>query len=368
MRVINLVDRLDRVNFGIWNAAIATARELESRHGMPSEIWYPAATDEAAEADLNGARRRPLQRLDAAGLDAAAREAGLDPTADIIVSHGCWQYPTRWGRALQRRGFRWVAVPQGMLETWSLAQKRLRKALYLRLAERPALRQAAAVRAVSKPEWANLRKVFGDKSIWIPNAFGSGAKAPALPAFDGTSVFLFMARLHHKKGVLPLVEGWRRSPLSGHPDFSLRIAGPDDGELGKLRAFLARHPEISNITYLGPVYGERKEQLLRECHYYILPSHSEGFPTSVLEAMWHGLVPLISEGCNFPDVLEQGIGIPVAPDASAVRTGLERAYALDQAARKERAAKAQACIEDGYTHAKVASRLADLYEFNPLNP
>lgn len=357
IRLINLVDRLDRVNFGIWNAAIATAGELAAAHGMVSEVWFPAATRQAKDADLNGARPRALTRLDRAGLAAVVREAELDPARDLIVSHGCWQYPTRWGRRLKALGYRWVAVPHGMLEPWSLSQKRLQKALYYALVEGPALRAADRVRAVGQPEYANLEGRFGGRLRWIPN--GVPAVPDPRPKPPGLQV-LFMARLHHKKGVIPLVEGWAASSLATRPDARLRIAGPDDGAFAPLQGFLQAHPELTNVTYLGAVYGEDKLRQLEDAHAYILPSFSEGFPTSVLEAMAHGQLPLISTGCNFPDALAQGIGIAVEPEAAAVTAGLEQLARLSPAEREARAVQARALIRDHYTYPILAAQQAEL--------
>lgn len=356
MRLINLVDRLDRVNFGIWNAAIATAEALRERHGVESEIWYPAATGEAKAEELKGVWPRALERLDGRGLAEAAAAAGLDRREDLVVSHGCWQYPTRWGARLGRAGFRWLAVPHGMLEPWSLRQKRWQKRVYWWLMEGRLLRRADGIRAVGQPEAEHLRGIFGQRVEWIPNGVpsrGDGGEEMKKPA--GLTV-LFMARLHHKKGVLPLVEGWARSVLGRDVTARLVIAGPDDGERGRLEACLREHGAVENVELAGPIYGEAKERLLRECHAYVLPSFSEGFPTSVLEAMQAGLVPLISRGCNFPEVFAEGLGIEVEPVADSVRAGLDRLAGMAVAEREAMARKGQDFIESGYSYPMLAER------------
>ncbi len=361
MRIINIVDRLDRVNFGIWNAAIATVSELKKRHQADSEVWFPAASDEARREELNGARPRALQSLAAGEPDKLVREAGLNPENDIIVTHGCWQYPTRWGLAFKEKGFRWVAVPHGMLESWSLSQKRIRKWVYYHLMEKRLLLQADRIRAVGEPEFDTLKRSFGNQVLWIPNGVPSMAGGLNLEAKPGGRKFLFMARLHHKKGILPLVRAWLRSSLAGRKDFELYIAGPDDGELPALKELLARHPEAGNVRYLGGVYGDDKAALLEKCHFYTLPSFSEGFPTSVLEAMQRGLVPIITTGCNFPDVFKLSLGIEVTPEESTVLRGLEEAAALSDPAWADLAGRCHKLIESRYTHARLADEQYDLY-------
>lgn len=360
MRVINIVDRLDRVNFGIWNAAIATAAELKKGFGIDSEIWYPEWTRESGELNLNGALPRPLARLDHGFLEQIRTEAALDPLRDVIVTHGCWQYPSRWGKTFKLFGFNWVAVPHGMLEAWSLSQKRLRKGVYYKFVERPALLRADRIRAVGKPEFDSLQRRFGDKTVWIPNGVRSLGERPGREK-PATKTVLFMARLHHKKGILPLLKGWRESPLCNHPEFVLKIAGPDDGELAAMKAFLDQHAEIRNIAYVGAVYGQDKERLLGESHFYILPSFSEGFPTSVLEAMQYGLVPVVSAGCNFPDIFENRLGIRVEPESGRLLAGLEAVAGLSDTDRSALSSRARDYIEKHYTHSIIARRQAELY-------
>lgn len=361
MRIINIVDRLDRVNFGIWNAAISTARELKENHSVESEIWYPTSTSEIGEGALNGAIPMGIDSLGAKSLQDMIAMAGLNQAEDVIVSHGCWQFPTRWGRQLRNEGFSWVAVPQGMLEPWSRSQKRLLKWIYFNLLEKHALKKADVIRAVSKPEFANLQKVFQNRMEWIPNGVAGADWSETADERSPVTTFLFMARLHQKKGIMPLLEGWKASSLCRSSSCCLKIAGPDDGEFSKLEQFLSDNPEIGNVEYIGPVFGEEKANLLKSCHFYVLPSYSEGFPSSVLEAMQSGMVPIVSQGCNFPDIFENEVGFHVEPDSSSIKTGLEAALGLDRSQREELSRKAFELVHSAYTCEKVASKQFELY-------
>jgi glycosyltransferase involved in cell wall biosynthesis len=231
----------------------------------------------------------------------------------LIVTHGSWLFPTIYGAALQSAGFRWVYVPQGMLEPWSLQQGRLKKRIYFTFVEKPKALRANAVRAVSEPEEENLRKVFNGKVYRIEN--GSGTHQ-YMPKPDGQTIFVFMARLHHKKGVLPLVRAWENT-MRNQPSKKLVVAGPDEGELGKLKPYL-----YGNVEYVGPVYGDDKVKLLTQAHYYVLPSFSEGFPSSVLEAMGMGAIPILTKGCNFPKVFQAKLGYEIEPNDKSIETML----------------------------------------------
>lgn len=233
-------------------------------------------------------------------------DASVDKT--IIVSHGSWLKPAGLGYQLGKRGYRWVYVPHGMLEPWSRSSGRLKKLIYYYLFEKRYAKNASAIRAVSAQEQHNLMKLFNRPVTLIHN----GVTMPEPQPKAGTPyLFLFMARLHFKKGLLPLVKGWHRVMLQANA--SLVIAGPDEGELDKIKPYLGH-----NIAYVGPIYGPEKEKLLSRAHYYVLPSFSEGFPTSVLEAMSYGAIPLISKGCNFPDVFEHKLGYNIEPDENQI--------------------------------------------------
>ncbi|MES2387297.1 MAG: glycosyltransferase [Bacteroidota bacterium] len=359
MRIINLVDNLERVNFGIWNAAVATAPALFKLYGIESHIWFPASNAPANLPVLEGVT--PVSLVHTANAKAAdiIEMYSLNPKHDIIVSHGAWQWPTRLAHKFEEMGFHWIYVPHGMLEPWSMKQKWLKKFIYYNLIERPKASDADYVRAVGGPEAFNLSKTF-QGTVLIPNGTDNIEFDPAQRP-EKPLTFLFMARLHHKKGVIPMAEAWLESGLKNNPDAKLLIAGPDDGELAALQAILQKNPGI-NIEYTGPVYGPEKEKLLKEAHFYLLPSLSEGFPTSVVEAMLYGQVPLISRGCNFPEAFDAGLVIDTPQDRAQIKASLEKAFTMPKAERLRLAAANRAFIQAGYTTERIAELQMKLYK------
>lgn len=359
MKIINLVDNAERVNFGIWNAAMATAPQLRARYGVESEMWHPPLQGDDMAA-CNGYERRILAPVSRSGFRATLRQAQLSPKETIIVTHGCWRFPTRWGGWFRRQGFRWVYVPHGMLEPWSRQQKALKKRIYFPLFERPCARQADVIRAVGGPEKANLDQLFNNHShrVLIPNGVDRLPVSILKEKPSDQHPFLFLSRLHYKKGILPLLRGWLASALNNRPGYVLKIAGPDQGEGAALRELLTK---TDNVQYLGAVYGAEKEALLRESHYFVLPSFSEGFPTSVLEAANYGLIPLISEGCNFPELLERNLALRLEPDPIQIRGALEGVLAMDAGALERLRKEVKAFVDSHYDLEIIAEMQYELY-------
>ena len=353
-KVHNIVDSLAPVNFGIWNAAINTAPALLQNHQIASAIWYPATTDQGADIHPL-VDKRPLQSTGLKELKKIAET--LNPKTDIIVTHGCWRYPTAWGAWLRSRGFVWIYVPHGMLEPWSLEQKKWKKKLFFSFSEGPKAKRASGIRAVGRPEKANLAPHF-PKAVLIANGSNPSRVLPAKP--ERPLAFLYLSRLHEKKRPLQLVQAWQASSLATNPTMKLQIVGPDDGERTKIESALASQ-QGSNIELHSAIFGTQKAGLLQQSHFFVLPSLSEGFPTSVVEALGEGLIPIISQGCNFPEVFEEGLAIDSGVEVETIKQALEAVTALSQAQIMEQSAAARQFAIANYSLETIARHQAYWY-------
>src|SRR5687767_1357598 len=118
-RVINLIDDARMINYGIWNTVIESKKIFQAAD-VSVELWYPG--------EFEGTQNIATKKLEATDYRSLGTMLpALDPEKDLIVSHGAWQYATRWGARLAAAGFRWVYVPHGMLEPWPMRHKWLKK-------------------------------------------------------------------------------------------------------------------------------------------------------------------------------------------------------------------------------------------------
>ncbi|NLB64070.1 MAG: glycosyltransferase [Fibrobacter sp.] len=357
MHIINLIDDFGSVNFGVWNAALSTAQILNQKYSYTSHAWFPKIEEIPAIDSVN---MKVFEKINYGELQKALEEGGFTPDNCIVVSHGCWRFPSKWGNKLKEYGFKWVAIPHGMLEPWSMQQKKIKKSIYYRLFERKLLSSADIIRAVGTPEYNNLKRDFNKNVRLISNGIEPVLINDVVKKKSVKS-FLFIARLHHKKGVIPMVKAWLDSPLANDSDYCLNIAGPDDGELPALQVLLA-NSKVSNIKYLGPVYGEEKEKLFQNNHFFLQPSFSEGFSTSVLEAMQYGLIPIITEGCNFPEALENNLAIKVKTEKNSIKKGLILASKIPDNEMITWGERASEFVTENYSLQHIAKLQAELYQ------
>lgn len=350
IHIIHLFTDVSKLNFGVWNAALFGETELAEKFQICSYTW---SCNSGIDDPFPGAPHfRVLQvgEMSANGFSSLlTREFQKENT--ILVTHGSWKKPTELGYLAARAGFPWIYTPHGMLEPWSMKQGYLKKLVYFTFFEKRYIRHAAAARAVSKPEYERLAGKLKSPVTFIPNGvmMPSATDKPLKPI-----VFLFMARLHYKKGILPLVRAWYQT-MTDQPQMRLVIAGPDEGELQKIQPFLG-----GNISYAGAVYHGEKETLLKKAHYYLLPSFSEGFPTSVVEAMSNGCIPLISKGCNFPEVFEKHLGYQAEPDEKELQS-LLRSF-IEKEVDTRRSLEVADFINAHYTDRSLLPAMASFYK------
>jgi glycosyltransferase involved in cell wall biosynthesis len=167
---------------------------------------------------------------------------------------------------------------------------------------RALLRRARVVIAVSEQLAEAARGAGATDVRWIPNGV-------EIPAEVGEEVdppeILFVGRLSPEKGIRELVEATR--------GMNLVVAG--DGPLRSL---------VPNA--LGFVSHKQVERLLARAALVVLPSHREGLPMVLLEAMAHGRPVVATRVGGMPSVVEEGrTGILVEPgDPAALRAAIER--------------------------------------------
>jgi len=350
MVVVHIVSSINTTNFGIWNAAIFGSNYLRLSWSVSSELWVCKKTENDTinpEIPYNYFEKH---QLTVRGINKWLSQ--FDRGKSIIVTHGAWLKPTFIGYRAKKNGFRWVYLSHGMFEPWALQVGKLKKKVYFLLFEKRMCSQADIIRAVSKPEENNLKALLKCNIVLIRN----GVRMPDfVPSAKSTAelIFLFLARLHYKKGILPLVKAWH-TVMKDRNDVKLLIVGPDEGELEKIYPFIS-----GNINYIGPLFGEDKKKMLLRAHYYVLPSFSEGFPTSVVEAMSYGVIPVISEGCNFPEVFEEGLGFKITPEEESIYPMLKllgsETYSLDLSRRNI------AYVKNNLSESIISNMLYDMY-------
>jgi glycosyltransferase involved in cell wall biosynthesis len=86
-----------------------------------------------------------------------------------------------------------------------------------------------------------------------------------------------------------------------HPDLQLVLVGKQDANYRRIAANVAKQG-IANITFTGFVSDQQLRWLYEHCRAYVMPSLSEGFSLTGIEAMRHGAPVVSSNATCLPEV------------------------------------------------------------------
>jgi D-inositol-3-phosphate glycosyltransferase len=169
---------------------------------------------------------------------------------------------------------------------------------------------------------------------------------------ESKNIVLFAGRLVEKKGVKIFLEVSRQL-TSYH--FVMVGNGP------------LRPKDAENLTWLPFVPPERMEQIYRLADVFFLPSHSEGFPLAILEAMASGLPVVTSKGQTFGGILERaGAGLLSERNPIAFRQVLGKVLETPDLASSMKI-RARELVERDYSVIRVGVRYSELVRELAMN-
>jgi len=289
---------------------------------------------------------------------------------DVVHIHGLWE-PVLWVTAKTARalGRPYVLAAHGMLDPWSLAQKRWKKRLALALGWRAILNRAAALHLLNDDE----RRLVAGLGLTAPTAIipigvpleeidqgRAAAFAAEHPAIGLRPYVLFVSRLHYKKGLDFLADAFR-TVAANHPDVQLVVVGPDGGARGDFERQVKAAGLTDRVHVLGPISAREKWDALAGATCFCLPSRQEGFSMAILEALAARVPVVISDHCHFPEVAQRGAGMVVPLDAAAIASAVNRVLA-EPDSRRVMGAAGRRLVEERFTWERVAKTSVAAYE------
>jgi glycosyltransferase involved in cell wall biosynthesis len=291
--------------------------------------------------------------------------------ADGVHIHGIWETHCAIAADLAHACRRpYVLSAHGMLERWALQHKRLKKALYATLVETRNLRRANCLRALTRAEVNDYRRIgLTNPVAVVPGGVAIPADASPIPFIEkhpnlvGKRIVLFLGRLHQKKGLTLLLRAWAScAPLCG--DGHLVVAGPDfDGTCAKLESMVDEMGIRQTVTFPGMLAGPMKWSALAAASLFALPSFSEGFSVAVLEALGMGVPVIVTRRCNIPEVAEHGCGWVVEPEQAALDTALQEALRSPTLELQRIGERGRALVQSRYTWSVVGRQMAEVYRW-----
>ncbi len=378
LRVLHVVPSLDPRAGGVAEAVLQLVNHMLP-FGCTGEVASLDGPDVVVSDRLQGVVHRlgPARGKYGFSLSAMRWFREHANRYDAVIVHGIWQFHSVAARyGVGRSGTPLFVFPHGMLDPWfehTYPRKHLRKLVYWALAERWVFSRARAALFTCRTELELARRPFLDRrtplevtgfGIAPPPADATNGAAffKAYPELRGKRVFLFLSRIHEKKGCDLLIDAFARMAAK-HPNARLVIAGPgDETTVAALKGEVCAHGIESQVVWTGMLSGALKWAALRAAEVFVLPSHQENFGIAVVEALASATPVIITDRVNiWREVAEAGAGTIVNDTKDGVAEGIaswcDTMSPADIAMMRERAL---ACYQREFRIEGAARRLVEL--------
>ncbi len=232
---------------------------------------------------------------------------------------------------------------------------------FTRITSKPILQNADAVLALTENMKQKMREIYDREISIVPNGIDLERFkiSPESKKKDSTKTIIFVGRLHPVKGVQYLIEAMAIVHQES-PEVKLILVG--DGEERELLENLTDSLGIREcVEFAGRVPHERVQDYMNQAEVFVLPSLSEGFPVTILEAMACGLPIVATQVGGVPDVIKNGVNgyLVKAKDPNETVEALLKL--LQDAQLRATISKTNKQKVDEYSWGRVALALEKIY-------
>lgn len=295
---------------------------------------------------------------------------------DIVHVHGLYRFPPTFAAwEARNQGVPYMIIAHGALDPYLYTRSttgwlRLKR-LYERWFDLPNLHAAGAIHFTAEEERARAAFLgLRAPTFVVPNGL-DWSHYRDLPirgavrirwGLGDAPVVLFLGRLHFKKGLdllIPAFDALRKRIA----DVQLVIAGPENDAYGQqVRGWVRERGLDAAVHFVGPLHGADVIQAYVDADVFVLPSYTENFGMTVVEALACELPVVISNQVNIhAEVSGAGAGLVTRCDAVEVAQALE-VLLNDPNRRRTMGAAGRQLVQARYTWPSIVDALTVEYE------
>ena len=205
---------------------------------------------------------------------------------DIIHINGCWKLRLVFFFILAKIfSIKIIISPHGMMDPFSLNQKKLKKKLALFIYQKFIFENSDLIIVNSEIEKKNFLKITNNisKIIIIPHGVHFEKNFKFFQNKKKNLKFVFFSRIHKSKNLHTLIKIWKNDHFFNKLDLDIY------GEIIDKSYFCNLGIEYSkNIKYKGPL-NKNIQKCLSKYDVFIHPSNSENFGLVIFESLSSGL-------------------------------------------------------------------------------
>lgn len=222
------------------------------------------------------------------------------------------------------------------------------------------IENSKVVTTVSNSVAYELKKYYGlDNAVVVGNGVDEKSFTPAKEKSEENYI-LYVGRLSYRKGLFDLVESAKQ--ICRRYNILYTLVGKGELE-GKLKKKIRDEKLQDKVILLGHVDRTKLIHLYRNALIFVLPSHYEGLPTVLLEAMACGL-PVVATAVsgNLEVISHNENGILIPPKKPKAMANAISGLLDDAEKRRKISESARRTIEERYTWDIIANKMLECYE------
>jgi glycosyltransferase involved in cell wall biosynthesis len=176
---------------------------------------------------------------------------------------------------------------------------------------------------------------------------------------------LFLSRLHPQKGMKLLLRALHHANVD-LDQWQLILVGPEDysGYLEELRQLVSDAGLSDAVAFVGPVYGQDKDDAYAAADLFLLPTRSDSFSIAVAEALVRGVPVLTTEGAHpWWRVREHDCGWWVPRRLSSLVSALHQATSKSDHELRAMGSRGQALVKQEFLWSHAAGKTIQLYNW-----
>lgn len=283
---------------------------------------------------------------------------------DIVHVNCCWLPAcAAVQRIAQKRGYKVVLTPHGMLEPWIIKRHYwTRKVPALWLYQKAAVQRADCVQATAESERDNLLKLGYNSNVKVVRLGIDAESIEMKKSWKKSRQILFLSRVHVKKGINFLVEAADvlRNELQG---YKILVAGEgEDDYVEDMKRMICDRGLQDIVQLIGGVYGDEKWRLFQTSDFFVLPTHSENFGLAIAESLASGTPVITTVGTPWSDLNSSEAGAWIEIGTEPLVETLRRFLGLSEDELETMGRNGRKLIETKYSAHVMAEQMMEVYK------
>ena len=282
---------------------------------------------------------------------------------DIVHIHALWNPMLSVAAMMARcRKIPIVWSTHGMTAPWAMAHKRFKKWIPWHLYQKSALSAATLIHATTNQE-ADWNRVLGFDNQQIVVPLGTdlpSERAVRIRRAADPLLVLFVGRIYPVKGLMNVV---RAASELRDVSIRFRIVGPDEANhQSELMAEAQQTGVASMFEWIGAKYGDELSAEYDACDLVMLPSFTENFGATVVDALAHCKPALTSCFTPWKVLQEKKCGWWVPNDPRSLAETFRMIASLASNELNTMGLRGRRLVEEKYTWAAVVKEMVKGYE------